>query len=178
MLEILDLLKGQLSKMAGDGSWLAGIAGGGLSLVIPQWVTAKELGIQHGVLMIMLLAVFVLEWLVGHRLAKASTVKRKESNIMIDSVIRDFVIVVICVIAYGFDYLVGSGSVIYCLFTVAFIYHNFYSLLANVVVLGWGDNFPMWLLNWLKDEIEAKKDKYFPTTASKPDKDDQENNIQ
>ncbi|MGM0215475.1 phage holin family protein [Enterococcus sp. AZ109] len=175
MLDILELLKSQLSKMCSDGSWIMGAAGGGLSLAIPQWVTAKELGIQHGVLMAILLAIFVLEWIVGHRLARASTAKRKESGIMIDSAIRDFVIVMICMIAYGFDYLFGSGSVIFCLFTFAFIYHNFYSLLANVVVLGWGDKFPMWLLNWLQDEIEAKKDKYFPTPVV--DADDQENNV-
>ena len=34
--------------------------------------------------------------------------------------------------------------------------------MANIRVLGWGGWFPMWLLNWLDDEIKAKTKKYFP----------------
>ncbi|MGX2947150.1 phage holin family protein [Enterococcus alishanensis] len=162
MEEILDLLRNQLSKMTADGSWLAGIVGGGLSLTIPKWVTSKEITVEHGVLVGILLLVFVMEWVVGRRLAKISTAKLKQSSIMNDSLIRDFIIITICVAAYGFDYLLGTGAVIFCLFTIAFIYHNFYSLMANIAVLGWEKYFPVWLLRWLQDEIEAKKEKYFP----------------
>ncbi|WP_224784485.1 MULTISPECIES: hypothetical protein [Enterococcus] len=35
--------------------------------------------------------------------------------------------------------------------------------MANIAVLGWEDKFPMWLIKWLEDEIEVKKEKYFPT---------------
>ena len=169
MQGIIELLKGQLSKMTGDGSWLFGAVGGGLSLAIPKWVTAKEFSIEHGVILGILLLVFVMEWLVGGRLAKKSTVKQKGSTTMIDSAIRDFIILIICVAAYGFDYLLGTGAVIFCLFTFAFIYHNFYSLMANIAVLGWEDHFPMWLLKWLQDEIELKKEKYFPSNYMKED---------
>ena len=179
MHEISELLKNQLSKMAGDGSWIAGFVGSGLSLAIPKWVTAKELSLEHGVIIGILLLVFLMEWLVGGRLAKQSTVKQKGSAIMIDSAIRDFIILIICAAAYGFDYLLGTGAVIFCLFTFAFIYHNFYSLMANIAVLGWEQHFPIWLLKWLQDEIELKKEKYFPSDhQKKPDKDDQENNVQ
>lgn len=179
MSNVMEMLKGQLDKMTTDGSIWAGLAGGFMSFTIPAWVTAKQLSLEHGVLMVILLAVFVMEWLIGHRLAKTSPVQQKVSNVMIDSAIRDFVIVIICMIAYGFDYLIGSGSVIFCLFTCAFIYHNFYSLLANIVVLGWGDKFPLWLLIWLQDEIDAKRDKYFRPKEKTmiADVDDQENNV-
>lgn len=178
MNEILDLLKHQLSRMSGDGSWIVGAVGGGFSLVIPAWVTAKGFGVEHCVILGILLLVFVAEWLIGGRLAKKSTVKRKGSTPMIDSAIRDFIILIVCVAAYGFDYLLGTGAVIFCLFTFAFIYHNFYSLMANIAVLGWEEYFPIWLLKWLQDEIELKKEKYFPSDHKKKvDPDDQENNV-
>ena len=68
-----------------------------------------------------------------------------------------------CAAGYGFDFLFNTGSVIFVIITAAFIYHNFYSLVANIAVLGWEKHFPMWLLNWLDNEIAAKKEKYFPT---------------
>lgn len=161
--EIIELLKNQLSKMINDGSWIVGAVGSGISFAFPEWITAKKLGIEHAVVVGILLAILLMEWVIGSRLAKISSAKRKTSTVLIDSLIRDFVILLICMVAYGFDYLLGTGSIIFCLFTFAFIYHNFYSLMANVAVLGWEDKFPMWLIHWLKDEIEAKKEKYFPT---------------
>ncbi|OTN96246.1 phage holin family protein [Enterococcus faecium] len=169
MNEIMELLKNQLSKMVNDGSWKFGAIGGGISFVFPDWITSKKLGIEHGVVIGILLAVFIMEWAIGSRLAKLSTNTRKSSTALIDSAIRDFVILIICMVAYGFDYLLGTGSIIFCLFTFAFIYHNFYSLMANIAVLGWEDKFPMWLIKWLEDEIEVKKEKYFPTNHSKGD---------
>ena len=163
IMTILTMLKGQFIKMSNDGSWLIGTAGGGLSLAIPEWITGKSFRIEHLVLILILLGVFVMEWLVGSRLAKQSQKTEKSSTIFIDSAIRDFIILIICGIAYGFDYLFGTGSLIFCLFTFAFIYHNFYSLMANFAVLGWEDKFPMWLIKWLQDEIKLKKEKYFPT---------------
>lgn len=165
----MGLLKNQLSKMVSDGSWKFGAIGGGISFVFPDWITSKKLGIEHGVVIGILLAVFIMEWAIGSRLAKLSTNTRKSSTALIDSAIRDFVILIICMVAYGFDYLLGTGSIIFCLFTFAFIYHNFYSLMANIAVLGWEDKFPMWLIKWLEDEIEVKKEKYFPTNHSKGD---------
>ncbi|WP_242327821.1 phage holin family protein [Enterococcus avium] len=167
MKEVIELLKNQLDKMTTDGSIFAGVIGGGISLAIPEWITSKTIGVEHAVIIGVLLAVFVMEWLVGARLAKQSAVKSKRSTTMIDSAIRDFIILLICIVAYGFDYLLGTGAIIFCLFTFAFIYHNFYSLMANIAVLGWEDKFPMWLLRWLSDEIEAKKEKYFPTKKEK-----------
>ncbi|MGL9969415.1 phage holin family protein [Enterococcus sp. DIV1420a] len=162
MNNVLVMLLQQWTKMVTDKSWLIGAATGGISFAIPGWVTGKELRLEHVILLGILMTLFVIEWLVGGRLAKKSTQKRKNSTTMIDSAIRDFIILLCCFIAYGFDYLLGTGALIFTVFTGAFIYHNFYSLMANIVVLGWGDFFPMWLFKWLEDEIEAKKDKYFP----------------
>ena len=169
MNTMIELLKNQLLKMSHDGSWVFGAVGGGISFAFPDWITSKKLGIEHVVVIGILLAVFLMEWAVGSSLAKLSTSKKKNSTTLIDSAIRDFIILVICMIAYGFDYLLGTGSIIFCLFTFAFIYHNFYSLMANIAVLGWEDKFPMWLIKWLEDEIEVKKEKYFPTNHLRGD---------
>ena len=170
MIEVINLLKNQLSKMGNDGSWYVGAAAGAISFVIPEWVTKREWSLQHTVLLGILVLLFMLEWFVGGRLAKLSTVKFKTSEVAIDAAIRDFMIVIMCGIAYGFDFLIQStGSFIFVIFTLAFIYHNLYSLLANVEVLGWGKHFPMWLMNWLDNEIKAKKEKYFPDNEKKED---------
>lgn len=161
MKNILSLFIDQLTKMADDKSWVFGVAGG-ITIGIPGWVSSKEIGVEHGVLMLILVAIFAMEWLVGGRLSKLSPKVRKASAIMIDSAIRDVIIIICCVGAYGVDYLIGTGSIVYTILTCAFIYHNLYSLFANIVVLGWGKHFPMWLIKWLEDEIELKKDKYFP----------------
>ncbi|WP_261796659.1 hypothetical protein [Enterococcus durans] len=44
-----------------------------------------------------------------------------------------------------------------------------FGLMANIAVLGWEDKFPMWLIKWLEDEIEVKKEKYFPTNHLRGD---------
>lgn len=161
MKEIVEMLKGQLLKMNTDGSWLAGVTTS-VTLALPAWVSQKEWSWSHTILAIILLVVMCMDWLVGSRLAKKSEVSLKTSEVAIDSMIRNIIIVAICGIAYGLDFLFSTGSIIYAVATGAFIYHNFYSLMANINVLGWGDWFPMWLLRWLDDEIKAKTAKYFP----------------
>ncbi|MDW5524637.1 phage holin family protein [Carnobacterium maltaromaticum] len=165
MLDILNMLKFQLTKMSQDGSWFVGAAGG-LTIAIPEWIYNDKWSNYHSVLISILLGVLVFEWLVGGRLAKLSPVKRKTSEVAIDALVRDGAIIAICLGGYGFDYLLGTGSVIFAMFTVAFIYHNLYSLLANVTVLGWGKHFPIWLIKWLDNEIKAKTEKYFPNNDS------------
>lgn len=161
MGNVAQLLFNTLEKMTKDGSWQFGIVGG-VTVAIPQWVYTGEWTMNHSVLIGVLFMVFCMEWLIGSRLAKKSTKRNKTSGMMIDSLIRDMVIMMICAMALGFDHLFSTGSVMFTIVTGAFIYHNFYSLLANIAVLGWEDHFPMWLLKWLDNEIIAKKQKYFP----------------
>ena len=165
MTEIMDLLKGQLSKMNVDGSWIFGAVSGGLVIAIPQWIYTQGWSMNHSILIGILIGVIAMEWLVGGRLAKLSPVKKNSSEVAIDSAIRDVIIIGMCAAGYGFDFLFNTGSVIYVIITAAFIYHNFYSLVANIAVLGWEKHFPMWLLNWLDNEIAAKKEKYFPAKS-------------
>lgn len=162
---ILELLKNQLSKMEQNYSYIVGAVGG--ALAVPQWITSQTFLIQHGVLMAVLIGVLFVDYLAGSRLAKISTAKKKNSKELFECIMRDFIIVTICIIAYAFDYLLGTGAVIYTACTVAFVYQNLYSFVANLAVLGWEEKFPLWLFKWLQDEIEVKKQKYFPDQGGK-----------
>lgn len=170
MNEILFLMKNQLIKMEKDHSWLIGSTGG-VVLTIPQWVFSDMWTLSHTVLLLLLLGVLMLDWITGCKLADRSPIIRKNTTTVIDSLIRDGLIFLICAICYGVDYLVGTHSIIFTVFTVAFIYHNFSSFVANATILGWDKNYPIWLfhliLRWIGDEIEAKKEKYFPETKDK-----------
>ena len=162
MKEIVEMLKNQFEKMNTDGSWIFGAVTGGVAIVIPEWIYQPGWSGNHTTLIGILFGIIILEWLVGSRLAKRSPVKQKTSEVAIDSLIRDILILGICSIGLGLDKLFGTGSIIFTVVTSAFIYHNFYSLMANVAVLGWEKHFPMWLLKWLDNEIKVKTKKYFP----------------
>lgn len=162
MKNVFDLFLGSLEKMKTDGSLIFGTISGVVALAVPEWIMSKDFGAQHVVLVGILISIFFMEQMVGSRLAKMSPVKNKRSTTLIDSTIRNVIILMCCMIAYGADYLLSTGSIVFVIFTLAFIYHNFYSLMANLVVLGWGKYFPLWLLYWLSDEIIAKTEKYFP----------------
>ncbi|MBO0475179.1 phage holin family protein [Enterococcus ureasiticus] len=165
MNEVFELVKDQLFKMEKDKSWFAGIAGA-VAIAVPQWVFSDTWTFSHTVLIVLLLVVLVLDWITGRMLAERSEVVRKKTEIVIDSLIRDGLIFLVCGICYGIDFLIGTHSIIFTVFTTAFIYHNLSSFVANATVLGWEKNYPMWLfsfiLKWLHDEVYAKMDKYFP----------------
>lgn len=165
MSEILLMMKDQLLKMGKDNSWIIGVVGG-VALSIPQWVFSDTWTLSHTILIGLLLVVLVLDWITGRMLAERSDVVRKKTEIVIDSLIRDGLIFLVCGICYGIDFLIGTHSIIFTVFTTAFIYHNLSSFIANATVLGWEKNYPMWLFNiilkWLHDEVYAKMDKYFP----------------
>ena len=103
MAEIMDLLKGQLSKMGTDGSWIFGAVAGGLTIAIPQWIYTQGWSINHTILIGILIGVIVFEWIVGGRLATKSTSKNKTSEVAIDSLIRDIIIIGICAMGLGLD---------------------------------------------------------------------------
>ena len=161
--EIKQMVLDQLLKMVQDKSYLIGTVAGTVSVAIPQWVFQdKEWTVNHTILVIILIGVLMLDQMTGRKLAKKSTVVTKNTTVMIDSLMRDFTMLMIAGMAYGFDYLLGTGSILFVFMTVSLIYHNFYSFLANALLLGWGKNYPFWLFKWLDNELKAKAKKYFP----------------
>ncbi|WP_338453508.1 phage holin family protein [Latilactobacillus sakei] len=158
----------------------AGVSSGVASLVIPDWVMHQGLTKEHAVGIIILLAVFGLDWLCGSRLAKKSPKQSQETNTAIDSAIRDAVIILICIVAVEVDDFLQSRSIVFAFFTASFIYQNFKSVCANAYILGWRGYFPAktldwifkWIDKWLDNEIKAKTKKYFPIEETKEKQDE------
>lgn len=152
----------QLSKMLEDKSYVVGVATAGLTVVIPEWIfTNKNWTINHTIAVAILVMVLILDQITGRRLAKLSDKVKKSSEVMIDSLFRDFCMLLLVAAAYAFDYILGTGSICFVFAVASLTYHTFYSFLANAVVLGWGKSFPIWLFKWLSDEIKTKAKKYF-----------------
>lgn len=159
--QFLEMFKSQVGKMFENNNAFFGSLMGA-AIAIPSWIYEKELRLQHVVLMVLLIGVLVVDHIVGSRLAKKSDDKLRTSYTLFDSIVRDFIIIAVCAGAYGLDYLLGTYTIIYSIVTFAFILQNSYSVAGNIYVMGWTKYYPVWLFKWAKDEIEAKKDKYFP----------------
>lgn len=135
----------------------------GLTVALPTWIM-KQHGLlpnsYHDVLVIALLIVIVLDWLCGSVLARRSQLMVKSSSTAIDSLIRDFMIMLCVALSYLMDYELQTGSLIFVAFTMAFIWQNFVSVMANIYVLGWEKYFPLWLIKIIDQEIKHKIKKY------------------
>lgn len=157
-MNFLSLFRQTLTQMNHNDSWIAGI-----TLAIPSWIMKQHdlLPNQyHDVLILALLIVIVMDWAAGTALARKSPKVIKQSNTAIDSLIRDFMIVLCVFLAYLLDFELQSGSLIFAVFCGAFIWQNFISVMANIYVLGWEKYFPMWLVKLISNEITHKIKKY------------------
>lgn len=167
----------QLSRMWGDKSYLVGAIASGLSFAIPEWIFLNhEWTMYHTVAMCIFLGSLILDQITGRRLAKVSDKVRKSSTAMIDSVFKNFSMVVVVVMAYGIDWVLNTGSICFVFMLTSLTFHTFYSFLANAVVLGWGKNYPIWLFEWLSDEIKTKANKYFKDSNIETELDEKLNN--
>ena len=160
-LNQVEMIKDLFSKMQENGVLKVG-AVTGLTLQIPQWIYSKTFTFSHAILMGILITVLVLDFLVGFSLAKQSPKEKRGSTTLFNAFVKNFVIITICMMGFAIDYLLGTFTIIFSVLTVAFIFQNAYSLAANIYVAGWTKYFPVWLFEWAKDEIELKKEKYFP----------------
>lgn len=162
---VTELFYHQLQKMVQDHSW---VIGGlvGIALSIPAWVFSDCWTISHTLLVVFLLVILGMDWLAGARLARKSKIMRDQTEIVIDSLIRDGMILVFCFLGFLIDYELHTHSIVFASLTSAFIYHNLRSVVANFTALGWNRWIPLWLfhpiLKWIHDELHAKVDKYFP----------------
>lgn len=148
-----------------DHSWVAGVIIG-VGINVPRWVFSDCWTVSHSFLIAVLLIVLGLDWLAGSRLARKSKVMRDQTEIVIDSLIRDGMILMLCFAGFLMDHIFCSHSLIFASLTCAFIYHNFRSVVANFVALDWSRWIPIRLfspiLRWIHDELHAKVEKYFP----------------
>lgn len=155
---LTEMLNHTFQKMIHTHSYIFGVA-----VAIPAWIMndIQSTKTQHEEMMLVLLVVIFFDWVAGYRLAKKSTVVDRSSGYGINAAFRDFIIVSICGLSILLDDLFETKSVCFAIFTGAFIYQNFYSLLGNVAALGWDRYFPLWLFKIIEDEKNAKVKKYF-----------------
>lgn len=151
-------LRSTLDNMHIDHSWVFGVVSG-FTLSIPDWVQHERWEAHHTVFVGVLCFVILADWIAGSMLA--SKAHNKTSTAWNDSLIRDCLIIGCCIMASGIDYSLQTGSLFFFILTLAFIHHNLYSFMANLALLGWEKYFPIGLIKWLSDEIEAKATKYF-----------------
>lgn len=160
----LQIAQSYINKMIQSHAYYGSVIG--VVLAIPAWVEHDFPTREHGIMIGILLAVLVIDWITGSQLAKRSPVSKKLSHTANISLIRDFIIVLMCAMAVGLDFVLNTKSFIFAIFTAAFIWQNFYSVLGNIITLGWGKYFPLWLFilieKWVQDEVRSKQNKYFP----------------
>lgn len=164
-MNYLMMLKQTMGHMTHNGSWIAGV-----TVALPAWILRKHdilPSAYHDWLVVALLLVIMLDWLCGSALARRSTTVTKSSSTAIDSLIRDCMIMICVGLAYLMDYALQTGSFIFVVFVMAFIWQNFISVMANVYVLGWERYFPMWLVNIINNEITHKIKKYLEDSHEK-----------
>ena len=149
---------GLFQKMIANKSLALGTITGTVGAFVDSLFQAKGFVMLHIYIAVLLGIVLVLDYAVGDRLAKKN--KKYKSNIGIDAVIRDGMILLIVAVGWIFDQLLGTGAFVFAVLSFAFIYHNVQSFAANLYVLGWDKYFPMWLFKFLESEINAKIDKY------------------
>lgn len=149
---------GVFQKMIANKSLTLGTITGTVGAFIDSLFQAKGFVMVHIYIVFLLVIVLALDYVVGDRLAKKN--KKYRSNIGIDAVIRDGMILLIVAVGWIFDQLLGTGAFVFAVLSFAFIYHNIQSFAANLYVLGWDKHFPMWLFKFLESEINAKIEKY------------------
>lgn len=168
ILHQMETVRELFSKMQESDTLKLGVITG-ITLQIPQWIYSRTFTIQHIVLTAMLIGVLTLDFIVGFYLAKQSPKMKRGSTTLFNAFVKNFVIISICAMAYGMDYLLGTYTFIFSFLTAAFILQNAYSLAGNIYVVGWTKHYPTWLFEWARDEIELKKEKYFPKTEKEED---------
>lgn len=147
----------ELIKRITSNHWAMGVA-----VAVPTWLFSTKPTVYHAVMIVILIGVFMLDWMAGATLARRSPVKHRTSHNGIEAIFRDFLIVMVCAISILLDFVFQTRSFIFAFFTGAFIWQNFYSFLGNIAALGWGNHFPMWLFSLIQDEMVVKLHKYFP----------------
>lgn len=145
-------------KMIANKSLALGTITGTVGAFVDSLFQAKGFVEVHIYIVALLVIVLALDYAIGDRLAKKY--KKYRSNIGIDAVIRDGMILLIVGVGWIFDQLLGTGAFVFAVLSFAFIYHNAQSFAANLYVLGWDKHFPMWLFRFLESEINAKIEKY------------------
>jgi phage-related holin len=152
--QMSDLVK----HMVENKSMGVGVIGGTISSFIDGLLNTSSFSNNHIYLFLLLLLIIGLDFIVGIRIAHKN--KMYQSNIGIDAVIRNALILLTVVIGWLIDKILGTGALVFGILTLSLAYHNFQSFVANLYVLGWDKWFPIWLFKLVEVEVESKIKKY------------------
>ncbi|MDF2606068.1 MAG: holin family protein [Bacillales bacterium] len=153
-----------IKHMFENKSMAVGIVGGTIGSFFDGLLNTASFSNNHIYLFLLLLLIIGLDFIVGIRIAHKN--KMYQSNIGIDAVIRNALILLTVVIGWLIDKILGTGALVFGILTLSLAYHNFQSFVANLYVLGWDKWFPIWLFKLVEVEVDSKIKKY-KITATK-----------
>ncbi|MDF2946128.1 MAG: holin family protein [Bacillales bacterium] len=153
-----------VKHMIENKSMIVGIVGGTIGSFFDGLLNTASFSNNHIYLFLLLLLIIGLDFVVGIRIAHKN--KMYQSNIGIDAVIRNALILLTVVIGWLIDKLLGTGALVFGILSLSLAYHNFQSFVANLYVLGWDKWFPIWLFKLVEVEVDSKIKKYKITSSN------------
>lgn len=126
------------------------IVGAGLGSVLSQVYGGEERLIVIGALALAI----VLDWLGA--IAAATKDKSYSSQYGIIGVIRTAVIIALPVFGKLLDTALSTQGFFFYMLTIGLLYHTMVSMTANFKRAGWDKWIPLWVLELISSELEAK----------------------
>lgn len=171
-MKLMEVAQNQMENILKTDNMVVILAGAALSPVL------NALYGERGTdMMIIVLAVLLLDLIVGTLAAKKEKIETSEHGLK--GLIRIAVISFLPVIAHRADLFVGFGDFMFFGISMGILYHTLKSFGANVVRVGWDKYIPLWALDviigFLETEIQSKMarsqaqfEKLYGTGASQP----------
>ncbi|WP_369899727.1 phage holin family protein [Bacillus manliponensis] len=141
-IDIIDIFNSNQFKIA---SFISGGLGTLLSLVY---------GETNVIWICILMMIVVLDWITGSKAAKKDGTYSSQYGI--EGIARTVVLFLLPSFAHLFDLALKLPDFFFFMVTGGLIYHIFNSFTANCVRCGWDKWIPVWLLESVSSEIEAK----------------------
>lgn len=139
-----------LSNLLNFKTGFFSIAGAGIGTLL-----GKIYGGEVGVAVISALAVGIfLDWVGAIAAAKKDKTYSSQYGIM--GVLRTAVILILPIWGKLLDTSLNTQGFFFYMLSVGLLYHTVVSMTANFTRAGWGTWIPLWALNLISSEIEAK----------------------
>lgn len=128
-----------------DGSFISGAVGTVLSLLY---------GKANLLWIFILMMVVSLDWITGSKASKLDGTYSSQYGI--EGIARTVVLFLLPCLAHMFDLVFKLPDFFFFMVAGGLIYHIFNSFTANCVRIGWDKWIPIWLLESVSSEIQAK----------------------
>ncbi|MBA4293742.1 hypothetical protein C0431_12340 [bacterium] len=171
-MKLMEVAQNQMENILKTDNMVVILAGAALSPAL------NALYGERGTdMMIIVIAVLLLDLIVGTLAAKKEKIETSEHGLK--GLIRIAVISFLPVIAHRADLFVGFGDFMFFGISIGILYHTLKSFGANVVRVGWDKYIPLWVIDviigFLETEIQSKMarsqaqfEKLYGADASQP----------